>query len=87
MKNITVTRLCYPSGEGSQEVRTVAPTDEMATLLVPAFAHNCSVSVEMFQGDRVLAIGHTSFESESYCICNHVFNHPTVCLLVAVSGS
>ena len=40
------------------------PAEEMTTLLVPAFVHNCSVSVEMFQGGRVLAIGHTSFESE-----------------------
>ena len=69
VSNITVTRQCYPSGEGSQEVRTVDPTDEMTTLEVPASVHNCSVSVEMLHGDRVLAIGQTSFKSESpYCI-------------------
>ena len=71
VNNITVSRLCYPSGEGSQEVKTVAPTDETTAFLVPAFVHNCSVSVEAFQGDRVLALGHASFESKGFCICKH----------------
>ena len=81
VNNITVTRLCYPSGEGSQEVRIVAPNDEMTALLVPAFVYNCLVTVEMFQEDRVMAIGNASFESESYLLCTHVLYSITVCLL------
>lgn len=67
--NIRVTRLCYPSGNGSEEVKAVAPTGEMTTLVVPSYVHNCSVVVEMLQGDRVLAVGRTSFESEEKYVC------------------
>ena len=68
--NIIVTRQCYPSGNGSEELKAVAPTGEMTTLLVPHYVHNCSVVVEMLQGDRVLAVGRASFESENYlCMC------------------
>ena len=76
--NITVTRLCYPSGKGSEEMKAVAPTGEMTTLLVPPYVHNCSVVVEMLQGDRVLAVGRTSFESENYtCVC---VLYPVTCM-------
>ena len=68
--NISVTRLCYPSGEGSQKLRTVAITEEKVAFMVPPFVRNCSV--EMLQGDTVLAIGSVSFQCKNYAVMSSV---------------
>ena len=51
-------------------MRTVAPTEEKVTFIVPSFVRNCSV--EMLQGDTVLAIGSVSFQCKSHTKSTHV---------------